>query len=161
MNKATFLAVQLNVDDIAASPGLVELLNTHLVFAADVAEAADALVQVASIAGLSSGVEASVEIPAVAIERLREALDNLSGYDESWLLALEPSRALFDDIGRRQRTCIEPRHADRHPTCPWIGLAGRHAAMAGSAGVTEFAQSGHHEHKPTGIRYPQHNGIGF
>jgi len=37
------------------------------------------------------------------VERLREALDNLSGYDESWLLALEPSRALFDDIGR-QRT---------------------------------------------------------
>ena len=58
MNKATFLAVQLNVDDVAASPGLVELLNTHLVFAADVAEAADALVQLASIAGLSSGVEA-------------------------------------------------------------------------------------------------------
>lgn len=104
MNKATFLAVQLNVDDIAASPGLVELLNTHLVFAADVAEAADALVQLASIAGLSSGVEASVEIPALAIERLREALDNLSGYDESWLLALEPSRALFDEIGRRSRT---------------------------------------------------------
>jgi uroporphyrinogen-III synthase len=99
MNKATFLAVQLNVDDVAASPGLVELLNTHLVFAADVAEAADALVQLASIAGLSS-----VEIPALAIERLREALDNLSGYDESWLLALEPSRALFDEIGRRHRT---------------------------------------------------------
>jgi hypothetical protein len=104
MNKATFLAVQLNVDDIAASPGLVELLNTHLVFAADGAEAADALVQLASIAGLSSGVEASVEIPALAIERLREALDNLSGYDESWLLALEPSRALFDEIGRRHRS---------------------------------------------------------
>jgi hypothetical protein len=104
MNKATFLAVQLNVDDVAASPGLVELLNTHLVFAADVAEAADALVQLASIAGLSSGVEASVEIPALAIERLREALDNLSDYDESWLLALEPSRALFDEIGRRHRT---------------------------------------------------------
>ncbi|MGF6650057.1 hypothetical protein OKW34_000619 [Paraburkholderia youngii] len=107
MNKATFLAVQLNVDDVAASAGLVELLNTHLIFAADVAEAAeaaDALVQLASVARLSSGVEASVELPAVAIERLREALDNLSGYDESWLLALEPSRALFDDIGRRQRT---------------------------------------------------------
>ena len=103
MNKATFLAVQLNVDDVAASAGLVELLNMHLIFAADVAEAADALVQLASIAKLSSGVEASVELPAVAIERLREALDNLSGYDESWLLALEPSRALFDDIGRRQR----------------------------------------------------------
>ena len=112
MNKATFLAVQLNVDDIAASPGLVELLNTHLVFAADVAEAADALVQLASIAGLSSGVEASVEIPAVAIERLREALDNLSGYDESWLLALEPSRALFDEIGRRQ-------------SLEWIAVASR------------------------------------
>jgi hypothetical protein len=104
MNKATFLAVQLSVDDITASPGLVELLNTHLVFAADVAEAADALVQLASITGLSSGVEATVEIPAVTVERLREALDNLSGYDESWLLALEPSHALFADIGRRQRT---------------------------------------------------------
>jgi len=83
MNKATFLAVQLNVDDVA--------------------EAADALVQLASIVGLASGVEARVEIPALAVERLREALDNLSGYDESWLLALEPSRALFDDIAR-QRT---------------------------------------------------------
>ncbi|CAB3648811.1 hypothetical protein R8871_00845 [Paraburkholderia graminis C4D1M] len=103
MNNATFLAVQLSVDDVAASPGLAELLNMHLIFAADVAEAADALVQLASIAGLASGVEARVEIPAVAIERLRETLDNLSGYDESWLLALEPSRALFDDIGR-QRT---------------------------------------------------------
>jgi hypothetical protein len=104
MNKATFLAVQLNVEDVSASPGLVELLNTHLVFAADVAEAADALVQLASISRLSSGVEASVELPAVALERLREALDNLSGYDESWLLALEPSSALFDDIARRHRT---------------------------------------------------------
>jgi hypothetical protein len=104
MNKATFLAVQLNVDDVAASAGLVELLNTHLIFAAEVAEAADALVQLASIARLSSGVEASVELPAVALERLREALDNLSGYDESWLLALEPSRELFDDIARRSRT---------------------------------------------------------
>ncbi|WP_027209622.1 hypothetical protein [Burkholderia sp. WSM2232] len=103
MNKATFLAVQLNVDDVAGSPGLVELLNNHLVFAADVAEAADALVQLASIVGLASGVEARVEIPVLAVERLREALDNLSGYDESWLLALEPSRALFDDIAR-QRT---------------------------------------------------------
>jgi hypothetical protein len=104
MNKATFLAVQLNVEDVATSAGLVELLNTHLVFAADVAEAADALVQLASIARLSSGVEASVDIPAVALERLREALDNLSGYDESWQFALEPSSALFDDIGRRRRT---------------------------------------------------------
>ncbi|SMG58141.1 hypothetical protein [Paraburkholderia susongensis] len=104
MNKATFLAVQLKVDDVAASPGLVELLNTHLVFSADVAEAADALVQLASIAKLSSGIEASVEIPALALERLREALDNLSGYDESWLLALEPSSALFDAIGRRHRS---------------------------------------------------------
>jgi hypothetical protein len=101
MNKATFLAVQLNVEDVAASPGLVD---THLVFAADVAEAADALVQLASIARLSSGVEASVELPALALERLREALDNLSGYDESWLLALEPSSALFDGIARRHRT---------------------------------------------------------
>jgi hypothetical protein len=104
MNKATFLAVQLNVEDVAASPGLVELLNTHLVFAADVAEAADALIQLASIARLSSGVEASVELPAVALERLREALDTLSGYDESWLLALEPSSDLFGDLARRQRT---------------------------------------------------------
>jgi hypothetical protein len=104
MNKATFLSVQLSVDDVASSPGLVELLNTHLVFAADVAEAADALVQLASIARLSSGVQATVEIPALAIEKLRDALDTLSGYDESWLFALEPSHALFDDIARSQRT---------------------------------------------------------
>jgi len=104
MNKATFLALQLNVEDVATSPGLAELLNTHLVFATDVAEAADALVQLASISRLSSGVEATVELPAVAIERLREALDTLSGYDETWLLALEPSSALFDGIARRQRT---------------------------------------------------------
>ncbi len=103
MNKATFLSVQLNVEDVAASPGLVELLNNHLVFAADVAEAADALVQLASIAGLSSGIEATVELPALAVERLRDALDTLSDYDETWLFALEPSRALFDDIARRRR----------------------------------------------------------
>jgi hypothetical protein len=104
MNKAMFLAVQLSVDEVASSRSLVELLNTHLVFAADVAEAADALVQLASVSRLSSGVEASVEIPAVAIERLRDALDTLSGYDESWLFALEPSHALFDEITRPQRT---------------------------------------------------------
>jgi hypothetical protein len=104
MNKATFLAVQLTVEEVTGSPGLVELLNTHLVFAADVAEAADALIQLASIAGLSGGTEAKVELPAIALERLREALDNLSGYDESWLLALEPSKALFDGITRRHCT---------------------------------------------------------
>jgi hypothetical protein len=104
MNKAMFLAVQLSVEDVAASPGLIELLNTHLVFANDVAEAADALVQLASIARLSSGVQATVEIPALAVERLRDALDTLSGYDESWLFALEPSQALFDEIARPQRT---------------------------------------------------------
>ncbi|WP_118183699.1 hypothetical protein [Paraburkholderia phosphatilytica] len=103
MNKATFLAVQLSLEDITGSPGLVELLNTHLVFSADVAEAADALIQLASIARISGGTEARVELPAIALERLREALDNLSGYDESWLLALEPSDALFDDITRRHR----------------------------------------------------------
>jgi hypothetical protein len=103
MNKATFLSVQLNVEDVAASPGLVELLNNHLVFAADVAEAADELVQHASIARLSGGVEATVEIPAVVVERLRDALDTLSDYDETWLFALEPGRALFDDIARRSR----------------------------------------------------------
>ena len=104
MNKATFLSVQLSVEDVAASPGLVELLNNHLVFAADVAEAADELMQFASIARLASGVEATVEIPAVVIERLRDALDTLSGYDETWLFALEPSRTLFDAIARGQRT---------------------------------------------------------
>jgi hypothetical protein len=104
MNKAMFLAVQLSVDDVASSHSLVELLNTHLVFAADVAEAADALVQLASVSRLSSGVEATVEIPAVAIERLRDALDTLSGYDESWLFALEPSYALFEEITGPQRT---------------------------------------------------------
>ena len=71
MNKATFLSVQLNVEDISASSGLVELLNNHLVFAADVAEAADELVQHASVARLS-GVEATVEIPALVVERLRD-----------------------------------------------------------------------------------------
>ncbi|MFP6561458.1 hypothetical protein WJ542_24595 [Paraburkholderia sp. B3] len=103
MNKATFLSVQLSVEDVAASPGLVELLNNHLVFAADVAEAADELVQHASVARLSGGVEATVEIPAVVLERLRDALDTLSGYDETWLFALEPGRALFDDIAHRRR----------------------------------------------------------
>src|ERR1700761_1173809 len=98
MNNALFLAVQLNVDEIASSPGLIELLNAHLVFAIDVAEAADALVQLASMRRLSSGVEATVEIPAVAIEQLRHALETLSNYDQSWLFALEPSHALFDDI---------------------------------------------------------------
>jgi hypothetical protein len=102
MNKATFLSVQLNVEDIAASSGLVELLNNHLVLAADVAEAADELVQHASVASLS-GVEATVEIPALVVERLRDALDTLSGYDETWLFALEPGRALFNDIARRPR----------------------------------------------------------
>ncbi|MGH8780166.1 hypothetical protein [Paraburkholderia sp.] len=103
MNKATFLAVQLNVEDVTTSPGLVELLNAHLVFSADVAEAADALVQLASVTRLASGVEATVEIPALAIERLREALDALSSYDESWLFALEPSRALFDGLSHHRR----------------------------------------------------------
>ncbi|CAM2137951.1 MULTISPECIES: hypothetical protein [Paraburkholderia] len=103
MNKATFLSVQLNVEDVAASPGLVELLNNHLVFAADVAEAADELVQHASVAGLSGDAEPTVQIPAVVIERLRDALETLSGYDETWLFALEPGRALFDDIARRSR----------------------------------------------------------
>jgi hypothetical protein len=35
---------------------------------------------------------------------LREALEALSEYDQSWLFALEPGHALFDDIARRQRT---------------------------------------------------------
>ncbi|MFX1764427.1 hypothetical protein PWP93_17845 [Paraburkholderia sp. A1RI-2L] len=103
MNKATFLSVQINVEDVAASPGLVELLNNHLVFAADVAEAADELIQHASIARLSGGLEATVEIPAIVVERLRDALDTLSGYDETWLLALEPGHTLFDDIARQRR----------------------------------------------------------
>lgn len=103
MNKATFLSVQLKVEDLAASPGLVEVLNNHLVFAADVAEAADELVQHASVARLSGGVEATVEIPALVVERLRDALDTLSDYDETWLFALEPGRALFNDIARPPR----------------------------------------------------------
>ena len=102
MNKATFLSLQFNVEDVASS-GLVELLNNHLIFAADVAEAADELVQHASIARLSGAIEATVEIPAVVIERLRDALDTLSGYDETWLFALEPGSALFNDIARRPR----------------------------------------------------------
>jgi len=103
MNKATFLSVQLKVEDLAASPGLVEVLNNHLVFAADVAEAADELVQHASVARLSGGVEATVEIPALVVERLRDALDTLSDYDETWLFALEPGHALFNDIARPPR----------------------------------------------------------
>lgn len=104
MNKALFLAVQLNVDEMTSSPALVELLNAHLVFTIDVAEAADALVQLASVCKLSSGVEASVEIPAVAVEQLRQALETLSEYDQSWLLALESGHGLFDDLARPQRT---------------------------------------------------------
>jgi hypothetical protein len=103
MNKATFLSVQLKVEDLAASPGLVEVLNNHLVFAADVAEAADELVQHASVARLSGGVEATVEIPALVVARLRDALDTLSDYDETWLFALEPGCALFNDIARPPR----------------------------------------------------------
>ncbi|WP_323119835.1 hypothetical protein [Burkholderia alba] len=103
MNNATFLSVQISSEDFAGSKTLVELLNAHLVYATDVAEAADALVQLASVARLSSGVQASVELPVTALERLRDALDVLSGYDETWLLALEPSHALFNDIARRRR----------------------------------------------------------
>ncbi|KVL51006.1 hypothetical protein WS99_16910 [Burkholderia territorii] len=103
MNNATFLSVQLNAEDFAGSSGLVELLNRHLLFATDVAEAADALVQLASVAHLSGATRHSVELPIVAIERLRDALDTLSGYDEAWLQALEPADALFRDIGRGPR----------------------------------------------------------
>ena len=53
MNNATFLSVQLNADDFSGSSGLVELLNRHLLFATDVAEAADALVQLASVAHMT------------------------------------------------------------------------------------------------------------
>lgn len=102
MNNATFLSVQLNADDFAGSSGLVELLNRHLQFATDVAEAADALVQLASVAHLSD-TRHSVELPVLAIERLRDALDTLSGYDEAWLQALEPADALFRDLGRGPR----------------------------------------------------------
>jgi len=153
MNKATFLAVQLNVEDVAASPGLVELLNTHLVFAADVAEAADALVQLASIARLSSGVEASVELPALALERLREALDNLSGYDESWLLALEPSSALFDGIARRHRTlhCVAGCGLAASAAAP-LRFRSPHALPCGPAcsivGAAWRFRAGHFEELP-------------
>jgi hypothetical protein len=99
MNKALFLSVQLDVDEMTSSPALVELLNGHLVFAVDVAEAADALVQLASVRQLSSGVEASVEIPAVALEQLRQALETLSEYDQSWLFALRPLRGRAFDVG--------------------------------------------------------------
>ena len=103
INNATFLSVQLNAEDFAGSSGLVELLNRHLLFATDVAEAADALVQLASVAHLSGATRHSVELPVLAIERLRDALDTLSGYDEAWLQALEPADALFRDIGRGPR----------------------------------------------------------
>ncbi|MBN3786951.1 hypothetical protein DID96_32260 [Burkholderia sp. Bp8963] len=103
MNNAMFLSVQLNAEDFAGSSGLVELLNRHLMFASDVAEAADALVQLASVTHLSGGARRSVELPVAAIERLRDALDTLSGYDETWLMALEPADKLFKDIGRGKR----------------------------------------------------------
>ncbi|NTX26451.1 hypothetical protein HT746_04745 [Burkholderia pyrrocinia] len=103
MNNATFLSVQLNADDFAGSSGLVELLNRHLLFATDVAEAADALVQLASVAHLTGATRHSVELPVLALERLRDALDTLSGYDETWLQVLEPAEALFRDIGRGRR----------------------------------------------------------
>ena len=44
----------------------------------------------------------SVELPVLAIERLRDALDTLSGYDETWLQVLEPAEALVRDIGHRR-----------------------------------------------------------
>ncbi|WP_179400748.1 hypothetical protein [Burkholderia guangdongensis] len=103
MNNATFISVQLNVEDFGGSSGLAELLNTHLLFSADVAEAADALVQLASVTHLSGGTRQSVELPVEALERLRGALDALSGYDEAWLTALEPRDALFRDIGDGKR----------------------------------------------------------
>jgi len=103
MNNATFLSVQLNAEDFAGTSGLVELLNRHLLFATDVAEAADALVQLASVAHLSGATRHSVELPVLAIERLRDALDTLSGYDEAWLQALEPADTLFRDIARGPR----------------------------------------------------------
>ncbi|QTD93708.1 hypothetical protein [Burkholderia anthina] len=103
MNNATFLSVQLNAEDFTGSSGLVELLNRHLLFATDVAEAADALVQLASVTHLTGATRHSVELPVLAIERLREALDSLSGYDETWLQALEPAGGPFAAIGRGLR----------------------------------------------------------
>ncbi|AXK62031.1 MULTISPECIES: hypothetical protein [Burkholderia] len=103
MNNATFLSVQLNAEDFTGSSGLVELLNRHLLFATDVAEAADALVQLASVTHLTGATRHSVELPVLAIERLREALDSLSGYDETWLQALEPAGGPFAAIGRGPR----------------------------------------------------------
>ncbi|MDN7435344.1 hypothetical protein QZN62_19230 [Burkholderia multivorans] len=103
MNNATFLSVQLNADDFAGATGIVERLNRHLLSATDVAEAADALVQLASVARLTAGPRHSVELPAVAIERLRDALDTLSGYDESWLRVLKPAAAPFIDPARGRR----------------------------------------------------------
>ncbi|OXI83754.1 hypothetical protein CFB40_22020 [Burkholderia sp. AU31652] len=102
MNNATFLSVQLNADDFSGSSGLVELLNRHLLFATDVAEAADALVQLASVAHMTGAPRHSVELPILAIERLRDALDTLSGYDETWLQVLEPAEVLVRDIGHRR-----------------------------------------------------------
>jgi hypothetical protein len=103
MNNATFLSVQLNAEDFDGTGGLVELLNRHLLFATDVAEAADALVQLASVAHLSGATRHSVELPVLAIERLRDALDTLSGHDVAWLQALAPTDALFRDLGRGPR----------------------------------------------------------
>jgi hypothetical protein len=104
MNKTTFMALQLTVDGVVAAPApaLTELLNAHLVFTVDVIEAADAIIQIASIACLSSSAVPAVEISTVALNRLREALDTLSDYDESWQPVLETGCELIADIACRQ-----------------------------------------------------------
>lgn len=108
MNNTTFLSVQINAEDFGASSGLVEWLNTHLLFAADVAEAADALVQLASVTHLSGGARQSVELPAAAIDRLRDALDALSGYDVAWLTAFEPGKVLPREVLPRDLGRVKP-----------------------------------------------------
>ena len=100
MNNATFLSVQLNADDFSGSSGRI-------------AQPAPAVRdrrrrggRCARPAGERRAYDRrpapGVELPVLAIERLRDALDTLSGYDETWLQVLEPAEALVRDIGHRR-----------------------------------------------------------
>ena len=103
MTEVTFVTVQLNADQFENSGCLVEILNNHLVFAADVAHAADSLVQACYFAGLAATGEERLEVSLVALERLRDALNILADYDSAWQFALEPSDGLFNSITARGR----------------------------------------------------------
>jgi hypothetical protein len=72
--------VTFTVANVAASSSFAELPN---MFATGVAQAADAPIQYASIARLSGGIEAAVNIPAAVIERLLLRPKTSSGYVET------------------------------------------------------------------------------